>query len=37
MSIPGVLAVGAKAGAKKVRGINEKNKLKAIKQLLNAD
>ena len=34
MSIPGAIAVGAKAGAKKLRGINEKNQLKAIKALL---
>ena len=35
MSIPGALAVGAKAGVKKARGINEKNQLKAIKKLLS--
>lgn len=34
MSIPGAVAVGAKAGAKYVRGINEKNQLKSIKALL---
>jgi hypothetical protein len=34
MTIPGALAVGAKAGAKRIRGINEKNQLKAIKKLL---
>lgn len=36
MSIPGALAVGAKAAAKKVRGVNEKNQIKAIKRLLTA-
>ena len=36
MSIPGALVVGAKAGAKKLRGINEKNQLKAIKKLLSS-
>ena len=36
MSIPGVIAVGAKAGARKLRGINEKNQLKAIKNLLKS-
>lgn len=36
MSIPGAVAVGAKAGAKKLRGINEKNQLKALKKLLSA-
>ena len=36
MSIPGALAVGAKAGIKRMRGINEKNQLKAIKALLSA-
>lgn len=34
MTIPGALATGAKAGVKKLRGINEKNQLKAIKKLL---
>lgn len=34
LSIPGALAVGAKAGTKKLRGINEKNQLKSIKDLL---
>ena len=34
MTIPGALAVGAKAGAKRLRGINEVNQLKAIKNLL---
>lgn len=34
MSIPGALAVGAKAVSKKARGINEKNQIKAIKKLL---
>lgn len=34
MSIPGAVAVGAKAGAKRLRGINEKNQLKSIKDLL---
>jgi len=37
MSIPGALAVGAKAGAKRIRGINEKNQLKAIKALLKGN
>jgi hypothetical protein len=36
MTIPGALAVGAKAGAKRIRGINEANQLKAIKKLLKA-
>ena len=36
MTIPGALAVGAKAGAKRIRGINEENQLKAIKKLLRA-
>ena len=36
MSIPGALAVGAKAGVKKLRGVNENNQLKAIKKLLRA-
>lgn len=36
MTIPGALAVGAKAGAKRIRGINEKNQLKAIEKLLRA-
>ncbi len=34
LTIPGALVVGAKAGAKRLRGINEKNQLKAIKALL---
>ena len=34
MTIPGALAVGAKAVTKRARGINEKNQLKAIKNLL---
>jgi len=34
MTIPGALATGAKAGARRLRGINEKNQLKAIKNLL---
>lgn len=34
MTIPGAIATGAKAGARKLRGINEKNQLKAIKKLL---
>jgi len=34
MTIPGALAVGAKAVTKRVRGINEANQLKAIKRLL---
>lgn len=37
MTIPGALAVGAKAGAKKIRGINETNQLKAIEKLLKAN
>jgi len=36
MTIPGALAVGAKAGAKRLRGINEANQLKAIERLLKA-
>jgi hypothetical protein len=36
MTIPGALAVGAKAGAKRLRGINEANQLKAIEKLLKA-
>jgi len=36
MSIPGAVAVGAKAGVRKLRGINEKNQLKSIKALLKA-
>jgi len=36
MTIPGALAVGAKAGAKRIRGINEMNQIKAIKKLLKA-
>tara|TARA_R110002096_G_scaffold430716_1_gene644980 strand:+ start:1005 stop:2654 length:1650 start_codon:yes stop_codon:yes gene_type:complete len=34
MTIPGALAVGAKAGARRLRGINEANQLKAIERLL---
>lgn len=34
MTIPGAIAVGVKAGAKRLRGINEKNQLKSIKELL---
>jgi hypothetical protein len=34
MTLAGAAAVGAKAGAKKLRGINEKNQIKAIKKLL---
>jgi len=37
MSLPGAVAVGVKAGAKKLRGVNEKNQLKAIKNLLRAE
>lgn len=37
MTIPGALAVGAKAGAKRLRGINEQNQLKAIKNLLRGN
>lgn len=37
MTIPGALAVGAKAGAKRLRGINETNQLKAIKNLLRGN
>ncbi len=36
MTIPGALVTGAKAGAKRLRGINEKNQLKSIKALLRA-
>ena len=35
MTLPGAVAVGVKAGAKRIRGINEKNQLKAIKKLLS--
>lgn len=34
MTIPGAVAVGAKATAKRLRGINEANQLKAIEKLL---
>ena len=37
MTIPGALAVGAKAGARRLRGINEANQLKAIKNLLRGN
>lgn len=37
MTIPGALAVGAKAGAKRLRGINEANQLKSIKALLKGN
>jgi hypothetical protein len=37
MTIPGAVAVGVKAGAKRLRGINEKNQLKSIKELLKAE
>ncbi len=37
MTIPGAVIVGAKAGAKRIRGINEANQLKAIKRLLKAN
>ena len=37
MTAAGALAVGAKAGARKLRGINEKNQLKAIKKLLRSN
>jgi len=36
MTIPGAIAVGAKAGAKRIRGINEINQIKAIEALLKA-
>tara|TARA_R110000851_G_scaffold127212_1_gene259139 strand:- start:139 stop:1827 length:1689 start_codon:yes stop_codon:yes gene_type:complete len=36
MTIPGAIAVGAKAGAKRIRGINEMNQIKAIKKLLKS-
>lgn len=36
MTTLGALAVGAKAGAKRIRGINEMNQIKAIKNLLKA-
>jgi hypothetical protein len=36
MTIPGAIAVGAKAGAKRIRGINELNQIKAIEALLKA-
>ena len=35
MSVPGAVVAGAKYAARKARGINEKNQLKAIKKLLN--
>jgi len=34
MTLPGAVAVGVKAGARRLRGINEMNQLKAIKKLL---
>lgn len=34
MTIPGAIGVGVKAGAKKLRGINEANQIKAIEKLL---
>lgn len=37
MTLPGALAVGAKAGAKRLRGINEANQLKAIEKLLRSN
>lgn len=37
MTIPGAVAIGVKAGAKKLRGINEVNQLKAIEGLLRAN
>lgn len=37
MTIPGALAVGAKAVTKRARGINEMNQLKAIKNLLRGN
>jgi len=36
MSIPGALVVGAKAVNKRIKGVNRKNQLKAIKKLLSA-
>lgn len=36
MTIPGAVALGVKEGAKRLRGVNEKNQLKAIKGLLRA-
>ena len=37
MTIPGALAVGAKAGAKRLRGVNEANQLKSIRDLLKGN
>lgn len=37
MTIPGALTVGAKAATKRIRGINEKNQLKSIKNLLKGN
>jgi hypothetical protein len=37
MTIPGALTVGAKAITKRARGINEKNQLKSIKNLLRGN
>jgi len=36
MSIPGAVALGVKESARRLRGVNEKNQLKAIKNLLKA-
>jgi hypothetical protein len=36
MTIPGAVALGVKEGARKLRGVNEKNQIKAIKELLKA-
>ena len=34
MTLPGAVAVGVKAGARRLRGVNEANQLKSIKELL---
>ena len=37
MTIPGVVGLGVKSGARAIRGINEKNQLKSIKKLLKGN
>tara|TARA_R110002110_G_scaffold403743_1_gene621651 strand:- start:40 stop:1710 length:1671 start_codon:yes stop_codon:yes gene_type:complete len=37
MTIPGVVGLGVKSGARRIRGINEKNQLKSIKKLLKGN
>ena len=34
MSIPGAIALGVKTGARKIKGINQKNQIKSLKALL---